>query len=355
MKLLPLPRLCSLLSHSRIALPILALAACGGPDDGGIGEGTGADADTSEAADAGPNTPGADAADNVCDSIALVAEALPPRVMILQDLSSSLSANSRWDNMKPAMSQVVDTYDNEFAMGLVPFATTILDGGNSDLDCTVNRDHVIAPALGNAASIKAKVYGLLSNNLIGGIPTYDGLVAAFEVLVDQDPGDGSGRVVILVTDGAPNCLDGTGDSTSDANKERVRATVEAYYTNNAITTYVVGYDLSGSLQTTMDGWAAVGGTGSSFAADNTSALIQQMDTIKAALIPCEYTLNKEVTDPAYVSVKIDSDQPAYDSPNGWTLGADKKTITLQGAACSFLRNGDAHDLSVTVECVNQID
>jgi hypothetical protein len=320
------------------------------------GPGSDPDADVgSGQADAGPDTPGPDAEPNICDSISLVADALPPRVMILQDLSSSLTANSRWDNMKPAMSQVVDTYNTEFALGLVPFSTTILDGGTNDLDCTVNRSHVIGPALGNAAAIKSKVYGLDANALVGGTPTYDGLVAASEQLVGQDPGDGSGRVIILVTDGAPNCLDGTGDSTSDADKERVRATVESFYQSDAVTTYVVGYDLSGALQTTMDGWAEVGGTGTSFAADNTAALIQQMDTIKAALIPCEYTLNEEVVDPAYVSVKIDDGQPSYDSPDGWSLGADNKTITLNGASCDLLRNGVAHDLAVTVECVIQID
>ena len=358
MRFRTLPSRFSILPPLRLALPVLALAACGSPDDGNAGDGMGigADADpTNGSADAGPTTPRSDAAPNICDSIALVAEALPPRVMILQDLSSSLTSNSRWDNMKPAMSQVVDTYNTEFALGLVPFSTTILDGGSDDLDCTVNRSHVIAPAIGNAAAIKSKVYGLNASDLVGGTPTYDGLIAASEQLVGQDPGDGSGRVAILVTDGAPNCLDGTGDSTSDANKERVRATIEGLFLNDAVTTYVVGYDLSGALQATMDGWAEAGGSGTSFAADNATALIQQMDTIKAALIPCEYTLNDEVVDPDYVSVKIDDNSHIYNDPNGWSLGADNKTITLGGSSCDLLRNGDAHDLAVTVECVIQID
>lgn len=317
---------------------------------GGGGDGQGDDGNgNGSGVDAGPN-------DNICETIALVADALPPRVMILQDLSSSLhnvsdADTTRWDNLKAAMVQVVDTYDTEFALGLVPFSTTILDGGTNDLDCTVNTAHVITPATGNASAIKSKVYGLFSASLVGGTPTHDALVEAKNVLVDQDPMDGSARIAILVTDGAPNCLDGTGDTTSDANKTRVHDKIAELHDGHQIETYVVGYDVSGSLIGTMDGWAGVGGTGTHYAANDTQTLLDQMATIRSALVPCDYTLESPVSDTGYVSVKIDGVGKAFgDTGDGWTLGADDKTITLEGAACATLRDGGAHDLEVTVEC-----
>ena len=117
-----------------------------------------------------------------------------------------------------------------------------------------------------------------------------------------------------------------------------------------ITVYVVGYDLSAGLTTVMNTWADEGGTGSHYPADDTDSLLAQMDTIAADLVPCEYTLEETVPDPTYVRVQIDLVSKPYDDPDGWTLGDDDLTITLHGASCDLLRDGDSHDLKITVEC-----
>jgi hypothetical protein len=274
--------------------------------------------------------------------------------MILQDLSSSLDTGTggRWDTLKAAMVQVVDTYDLQFALGLVPFATTILDGSSDDSDCTVTRFHVLGPAVGNATAIKNKVYNIDTRDLVGGTPTHEGFLAAREVLVDQDPNDGSKRVVILVTDGAPNCLDGDGgDGSTTADQTRVTNDIITLHDDDEITIYVVGYDLDEDLTTVMNTWADEGGTGSHYAADDTDTLLAQMDTIAADLVPCEYTLVDTVVDPTYVRVRIDTVSKPYNNlTDGWTLGSDSKTITLNGLACDTLRDGGSHDLKITVEC-----
>jgi len=196
------------------------------------------------------------------------------------------------------------------------------------------------------------VYNIVSADLVGGTPTHEAFVAAREVLVSQDPGDGSERVVILVTDGAPNCLDGDGgDGSTTEDQTRVTNDIDALHDDDNIIVYVVGYDLSAGLTAVMNTWASEGGTGTHYPADDTASLLAQMSTIAADLVPCDYTLEEAVTDPSYVRVQIDGVSKAYDNaPDGWSLGADKRTITLKGAACDTLRDGEIHELAITVEC-----
>ncbi len=340
-----------------VVLFVLGNSGCAGTSgadgDGGLGDGS-TDSDSDTDADGDGDADGG----NICESLNVNAAPLPPRVMILQDLSSSLQSSDRWITLTDAMIEVVDTYDQQFALGLVPFATTILDGVNDDDDCTVTRDHVIGPAVGNATSIKSKVYEIDIDDLIGGTPTHEAFVAARKVLVEQDPNDGSKRVIILVTDGEPNCYDGTGsptdgDNPGDPTKDQQRVTdkIVTLYGADDTTVYVVGYDLSPDLTTIMDTWADEGGTGAHYPADDTASLLEQMGTIAADLVPCEYTLEDTVPDPAYVRVRIDGiSKPYNDLLDGWTLEGDNKTITLTGAACDTLRDGGSHDLKITVEC-----
>ncbi len=287
----------------------------------------------------------------VCQKVAVNAEPNPPRVIILQDLSSSLNTYDRWDSLRAAMVQVADTFDDDFCLGLVPFATTILDGGYNDADCTVNRDHVIQPARSNAETIKNKVYQIESEELVGGTPTYEALIASQEVLVDNDPGDGSRRVAILVTDGLPNCLDDNGgDGSTPADQERVTNTIAQVHTDSNIDIYIVGYDMTGDSVTLMNTWAANGGTGSFYPAENTEELLAQMATIKSELIPCNYKLASAIDDPKMVRVQIDGDSLPYNHENGWMLGDDRTSVTMQNNACDRLRDGADHTVDITVEC-----
>jgi hypothetical protein len=100
----------------------------------------------------------------------------------------------------------------------------------------------------------------------------------------------------------------------------------------------------------MNLWAKKGGTSAYYPADDTTGLMAQMDSIASELIPCEYTVENEIADPELVLVKIDESGRPFNDPDGWTLGADKKTITLTGGSCDMLRDGGSHDLNITVEC-----
>ena len=63
---------------------------------------------------------------------------------------------------------------------------------------------------------------------------------------------------------------------------------------------------------------------------------------------CSFELEASIADPAYVLIETAGQARAFQSQNGWTLGTDKKTVTLTGAACESVRSGAA--ISVEVQC-----
>ena len=288
--------------------------------------------------------------ENICERIGIEAGVIPNRVVIVQDLSSSLHSSGRWDPMKAAMIRLVEQYDSGLALGAVPFPTTLLDGTTSDADCTVNEQYLIPPALGSGEQIINLIYTIESADLIGGTPTYDGLMKARSMLVDHDPNDGSERYIILVTDGLPNCYDNNGAGSAEPQDiDRVTETIEAIRSED-ITVFVVGYDMGAMALDTLNQWAALGGTQSAYAADDTTSLLEQMSAISGGLISCSYTLEQPVADPKFVRVRIDGESIPFAESNGWSLSEDDTTISLEGTSCDLLQDGGIHTIDVAVEC-----
>ena len=288
--------------------------------------------------------------ENICERVEIEAGAIPNRVVIVQDLSSSLDSSGRWDPMKSAMSQLVEQYDAELALGAVPFPTTLMGGTLSDADCTVNEAYMIPPQVGSGEQINSLIYAIESGDLIGGTPTYEGLMKAREMLVDDDPNDGSKRYIILVTDGLPNCYDNNGAGGAEQEDiDRVTETVEAIHAED-ITVFVVGYDMGSMGLSTLNQWAELGGTNAAYAVDDSSSLLAEMSAISGGLISCSYTLEQPLKDPKYVRVQIDGESKPYNETDGWSLSDDNTALTLDGASCERLRDGSMHTINVAVEC-----
>ena len=69
---------------------------------------------------------------------------------------------------------------------------------------------------------------------------------------------------------------------------------------------------------------------------------------------CTFVLDKAPADPSYVSVKVDATEIYLDKADGWTLGADERTVEVQGKSCDTLKSGMNHSLTVNVECTQVI-
>jgi hypothetical protein len=156
--------------------------------------------------------------------------------------------------------------------------------------------------------------------------------------------------VLLVTDGAPNCIGGNSGMDQQAHQATVRA-IDAL-AMAGVKTFVIGYDASvdAQLARQLTEYAQHGGTNNFFAVQDASSLVMKFTEITNVIAECTYTLDKEPVDKMYVRVELDKESLKVDDPNGWSISG--KTVTLGGNACMKLRDGTkTHTLAVTVECV----
>ncbi len=294
---------------------------------------------------------------NVCDSITLRTSSTPPRVVFVQDLSSSMIG--QWQPLDDAMVAIANDFGDRLQLGMIPFSSVYLDNYEDiasgtddwfddffaarDNDCEISDSSIILPSLGNAETVIAAYDKVIEERMVGGTPTYLAMEKTREALIDQAPDDGSVGYAILVTDGEPNCPSSpTGDNLADVE------TAIAELAADGVNTYVVGYRYGGAV---LDDWAAAGETGSYYDAQDSSELSTAISSILTELVPCDYALSDTVADPTRVRVTIDGEDRALnDAEDGWTLGEDRRTIELSGAACEELRSDGNHTISVVVEC-----
>jgi len=144
---------------------------------------------------------------------------------------------------------------------------------------------------------------------------------------------------------------GSAQLSAQADVDNCNAGIDALKTDG-VTTYVIGYDTTDTnTAKIMNGFAMHGGTDHQLPVEDEASLLSTLTGIAAQLVPCDYKLSAEVLDPSYVRVTLDGQQ--VNLGDGWTLGADKKTITL-GSACEVLRDAKPHNLHITLECTQVV-
>jgi hypothetical protein len=120
--------------------------------------------------------------------------------------------------------------------------------------------------------------------------------------------------------------------------------------------YVIGIPGSGPYASLLDDLATAGGTAlpasPKYYRADTAAQAELLATIRkvAAKIvaTCAFKLTGPPEQPDNVNVYLDEKILPKDPVNGWTLDGD--TVTLIGAACDKVKNGDVLDVRVIVGC-----
>jgi Mg-chelatase subunit ChlD len=328
----------------------------GGTSAGGVGgTGAGGVGGTSGGAGTGGGAGGATSGGGVCESNSIQTQRLSPDMLIVLDRSLSMEQGWRWDPSVNGVKAITAALQADVAFGLMTFPGT--SGGSvlpgTDLTCATGSLNV--PIAHNNATAISQALDATSPE--GATPTAATLQAAHaelgKIVVSPDE-VASPKYVLLVTDGAPNCTNGSfGGGGQDS--AAVAASVSAIQTmaQSGIKTYVVGYDTQNdaALRSALDQMARAGGTGDTAhrAIENESGLIAAFQQITSTALSCEFALEKQVADKIYVRVALDGRQLVVDDPNGWVLSADRRKVLLQGSACSSL-SGPGHLLNVTVEC-----
>jgi len=259
-------------------------------------------------------------------------------VLLVVDRSRSMAQGSKWAQTRAAVEVAVSAYDRYLRFGLLLYPSA------EDVCDEVESVPAVPLAIGNGAAITD---ALADAQILRGTPTGAALRAAGDLL-DSDPGEH--RVVILATDGRPDCTaEGWDDGAGLADSEAYDAANDL--AESGIPVYVVGLPGSSSASAVLNRIADIGGTAkpgdSAFYATTSGAEVAQaLIDIALGVDGCTVLLDPP-EDAVTMSVWLDGVPLAQDPIAGWEL-ADRR-LRLNGVAC-LATPGEAHKVDVTWHC-----
>jgi Mg-chelatase subunit ChlD len=281
-----------------------------------------------------------------------------PDVLIVLDRSSSMKHGDvdRWDPSVSGLKAITSALENAVRFGLMVFPGT--SGGNDAASSCAPGSLEVPISLNNAAALASRLDTL---DLAVSTPTAPTLEVAHIVLKARRAQRGSTlgpAYVVLVTDGSPNCAE-EGDISlqSGGSPAAVEQTLQAIdaMSQDGIKTFVLGYDTERDpvLKPILDSLAQAGATGDTThrAVDNEAGLTAAFRDITGIAIGCAFNLSTPALDPDHVSVRLAGTPLQGGDADGWSLGPDGRTLSIQGKACDQLSNGaSAPVLEVGVRC-----
>jgi hypothetical protein len=218
------------------------------PDEGSGSEGS----STGEPSD-GPAPPSCNE-----ESIQLTVE--PPQVVLLLDKSYSMiefqwdhdgdestPMVTRWNSLYNVVDTLTHDVQGEMELGMVLFPSAAVADNDTATACMVDPAPGAPVAPGNADAIVSALPGPDAVDLYGGTPTSNGLAVALQHLAEI--ADGRPQAVVLVTDGAANCMQGTSGMGvfTDYDMGLSPMVAEAYA--GGVPTYVIGVDIVDAVGT----------------------------------------------------------------------------------------------------------
>jgi hypothetical protein len=301
-----------------------------------------------------------------------------PNIYFVLDRSGSMAEMNKWGTVQTALDQLAIALGPRAAIGAAVFPNPASD------ECSAGVQ-VFATERGNAPAGKAgRVVNQLSSVLAripaaGGTPTASTLRSILPNLVAL-PGK---TYVILATDGGPNCNAAAtcGVDTCTFNIDNPacspgglncctdpgsgaegcldsQPTIDAVQAIAAagIPVYVVGVPGSAPYADLLDTLARTGGTARAgepqyYAIDTAdqSALATALSGIAAQITgTCTLTLDSAPPAADLVNVFLDEQALPQSGPDGWTL--DGSTVTITGASCQSILQGNVLDVRVVAGC-----
>ena len=181
---------------------------------------------------------------------------------------------------------------------------------------------------------------------LNGTPTAKAVREATTYLEGLD--DAHSKVMLLATDGEPNCRSGR----FDASTPDVEGTLEAIAAASAAgyRVYVVGI---GPSVGNLDSFAVAGGTSHYYPANSAAELAAALAAISNAVASCTFTMQEQPPDPDNVAVYLDGELVAKDPDNGWSFGTTTQTVMLNGTACDLVTSGSASRVQVLFGCPDE--
>ena len=336
------------------------------------GSETGADSGSEATGDSDTDT-------GACTPVTVTREPVRPNVVLVLDKSSSMVAEptgmwdhdadpntapvTRWSSLHEVVEAITTDFDDTINFGAHLFPSDDAKADYSALACPVDEDIDIAVASMNKTAILAGIPAATDTDMRGGTPTAAGVTAALEHLKTLDAQ--IPRAILLVTDGAANCIDDADPEVMfEQYDESVHTIVGDAFAVDGIPTYVVGVGILDLLSsdakdgnpdsintfTRLNELATDGGRPKSdpnekfFNTVNQIELAAALDEIAVDALTCIITLDPPLNAPDEITVEVDGMQIPHISDcgdqSGWVYAHPDgpfDAIHLCGAACGGLK------------------
>ena len=299
----------------------------------------------------------------------------PPNVYFVLDTSGSMatpvSGGSRYQVVQSAATKVVSNLHLLIKAGAATFP------GASD-QCAAGHE-VFPLTLDDPTGFNNATKGI---SPFGGTPTastLQSLVPKLSQLADK-------TVVVLATDGGPNCnaeaacdaggcmenIEGCspGDTCCADNQNCCaangpagplncvdqQASVDAVKALAAagVRVYVIGIPGSQAYGQVLSAMALAGGAPLAsypfyYKVDNLDTIISVLGAAAGAALSCDFTLTDPPMDPSDTNVYLDQTVVLADPVDGWTWSASG-VVTLHGASCAKLQSGAVSQVQIVSGC-----
>ncbi len=376
-----------------IAAMAIALTACG--DDSAAGSGdtginlptdgmqeTSLDGATRGSADETADS-GGDDVPGTCGASTFMLDHQPTNVVLVLDKSYSMiefswdhdndpdtGVVSRWSSLHGSVSLIVNEFDDGLNFGAVLFPSSQVPDNEPETACMVGLEPDAAVAPNNGEVVLESLPPADETDIFGGTPASEGIATALNHLRSLDPT--VPRAIILVTDGAANCLPGTsGNDVFTFYDENLPALVAEAYNEEEIPTYVVGIDIVDAVvqfpednpferlnEVAIAGGFPQPGAEKFHNAQNEEELRSAISQISSQ-IGCIIPLDMEPEQPDLLSIFINGEEVPYveaceGNDVGWTYtmpDGPYDEIELCADACDDLHN--VGTLSAHYNCIPQ--
>ncbi len=383
------------LTACAVVAALVASAACGDSSRAvakAARRATGAGGDTGAGGgdlfDAGPSgPPSPDSSDNCGNQVHGIAIRDAPTVYFILDGSGSMatpdgpSGSTRYKAVRGAAIDLVRKLGT-----LVNVGAAIFPAGG---DCGTGQQ-VLAPQPGSAPSgdgsdgpTTEAFKDATNHGPTGGTPTAATLASLQPVLASL----GDKAVVLLATDGGPNCnLSAACDkdhcianledqcvpasvnccAAVDANGPAMClddgptvAAVDALH-KAGVTVYVIGIATGAVYEGVLDamaqkGGAPLAGAHAYYQVDDLGAqLAATLGSIAGKFITCEFSLDEAPVDPSKTNVWLDQTLLSFDPVDGWYWKVKYSQIALAGKACAAVKGGQVQQVQIVEGCPTQV-
>jgi hypothetical protein len=245
---------------------------------------------------------------------------------------------SRWDAVAPAVRTTVGSSDF-VQWGLKFFPSpgggTGVGGG---IQCTVNDRMDVPIGPDSAAAIQSQIDAA---NFSLGTPTTPAIESATAYL--QGLSDTNDKVILLATDGEPNCKDGNINNPDVDGASAACAAAKAA----GFPVYVIGI---GPNLDNLSALAQGGGTDHYYPVTSPEELAEALTAISKIVGSCTYQTDTAPEDPENVAVYVNKELIEKDAADGWKYGATNQEIVLTGSYCQDITDGKETKVQILFGC-----